>query len=180
MWHHPAIVTVCTCALVVSAGCGTDPEPAATAPPPAATTPAQPSTPAMPDTTADAVWAHLQQANYQSWPLWPGKEPMAAGTDPHGAWLNVYVNEMARDAVSNKAGAMPRGAMIVKENHGPDKQLTAVSVMYKGPDGYNANANNWFWLQRMANGDVKASGQVEMCESCHRSGTDYVRTDGLR
>ena len=28
---------------------------------------------AMPDTTVDAVWAHVEEANYQeNWQLWPG------------------------------------------------------------------------------------------------------------
>lgn len=158
------------------AGCSSEPEAPATPATPAGT-PAAPADPGMPDATADAVWAHLQAANYQqAWQLWPGKDRMYAGGDPHGQFLTTYVNPVAHDALMKKASSMPRGAIVVKENHGSDKQLSAVSVMYKAQSGYNAGANDWFWLQRMANGEVKASGQVEMCESCHRSGTDYVRT----
>ena len=51
--------------------------------------------PAMPDTTAASVWAHLQSANYQTWPLWPDKGSLYPGSQPHGMLLTTYVNDVA-------------------------------------------------------------------------------------
>ncbi len=136
--------------------------------------------PAMPDTTAAAVWAHLQSSNYQSWTLWPGKARLYAGGDPHGMLLTTYVNGPALQAINARSGVMPAGAFIVKENYMPDSTLAAVTVMYKSP-GYNAEHNDWFWVKRNADGTVAAEGRVEGCQNCHggNRANDYILTAAI-
>jgi len=112
----------------------------------------------MPEPDAEAVWSHLEQKNYQeSWSMWPGKEALYEGTRPHGALLTTYVNEAALEAIENKAGSMPAGAIIVKENYKPDKTLAAITVMQK-IQGYNPAANDWFWVKYSPSGKVLAEG----------------------
>lgn len=133
---------------------------------------------ALPDTTADAVWSYLESADYAAnWDMWPGKERFYAGTEPHGMLLTTYVNSAANDALANWTQSMPEGAIIVKENYMPDSTLAAVTVMYKSP-GYNPEHNDWWFLKRLADGTVEASGRVEGCQNCHggAKANDYIMT----
>jgi hypothetical protein len=135
---------------------------------------------AMPDTTAEAVWAHLEDAGYQNWSMWPGKDALYAGTEPHGMLLTTYVNESALNAITSGAGMMPAGAIVVKENYMPDSMLAAVTVMFKS-EGYNADVGDWFFLKRLTDGTVEASGRVGGCQGCHASkaDNDYLFTSSL-
>lgn len=130
----------------------------------------------LPDTTAQAVWSYLSDNDYsQNWEMWPGKSAFYQGTEPHGALLTTYLNEPALKAVTNKAGTMPNGAIIVKENYKPDSTLAATTIMYKR-EGYNADAGDWFWAKYGPEGGVQASGKVESCIKCHAEakGNDYL------
>lgn len=139
-----------------------------------------------PDTTGAGLWAHMQRANFkQNWSTWPGKGKLYRGREPHGALLTTYLNGLAYDALTNKAGKMPAGAIIVKENYAPDSTLAATTVMYKVPE-YNPEAGNWFWVKFLADGTVdmggKAQGRVPMCIQCHgaQKSNDYVFTGSLK
>ncbi len=136
---------------------------------------------AAPDTTAERLWAYLESADYKTWPMWPGKTAHYAGTEPHGALLTTYVNTLALDAITNGAGMMPVGTILVKENYMPDSTLAAVTVLYKSA-GYDGAHHDWFWMKRLANGTVEASGRVAMCISCHggKEGNDYIMTAALK
>jgi len=133
-----------------------------------------------PDTTGAGLWAYLEAAPYTSWPMWPGREALYRGTEPHGMLLTTYVNQLGRDAISAGAGTMPVGAIVVKENYMPDSTLAAVTVMYKVA-GYAPEAGNWFWVKRNADGTIEAEGRVPMCQSCHASqaDNDYLFTGAL-
>lgn len=133
---------------------------------------------ALPDTTAQAVWNYLETADYAAnWNMWPGKEPLYAGTEPHGMLLTTYVNDVASEALANWQQSMPAGAIIVKENYMPDSTLAAVTVMYKSP-GFNPEHNDWWFLKRLADGTVEAAGRVEGCQNCHGAAraNDYIMT----
>ncbi len=135
----------------------------------------------LPDTTAASVWTHLQAASYQeSWELWPEKGQFYTGGEPHGMLLTTYVNETAHQAVMSKAGSLPVGAIVVKENYMPDSTLAAVTVMYKVA-GYNAEHNDWFFIKRLADGTVEAEGRVAGCQGCHGAAkdNDYILTASL-
>ena len=124
---------------------------------------------ALPDTTAASLWSHLQEADYMvNFRLWPEMGELYTGTEPHGTLLTTYLNDVAFDALSSRAGAMPEGAIIVKENYMPDSILAAISVMYK-VDRYNPDFGDWFFVKRLPNGTVEASGRVPMCQACHSS-----------
>lgn len=131
-----------------------------------------------PEPEAAAVWNHLEQANYRAnWGFWPGKQAFYRGTEPHGMLLTTYVNDRAADALRGGSGALPPGAMIVKENYSPAKELKAVTVMYKAASGYDPQHGDWFWMKRLPDGTVEAAGRVESCQSCHQAGRrDYLMT----
>ncbi len=131
----------------------------------------------MPKADAQALWNHLQQQDYRKqFRLFPGKDKLYQGTEPHGALLTTYVNRTAYEALTGGAGEFPAGAIVVKENYTPDKTLAAITVMYK-VSGYNPDHGDWFWLKRGADGAVEASGKVDGCIACHQKSTrDYIMT----
>lgn len=136
----------------------------------------------MPDTMAVALWNYLEDVDYRAaWALWPGKGELYTGREPHGMLLTTYLNESAREALDRQAGAMPPGAIVVKENYTPDSILAATTVMYK-VEGYNPGAGDWFFLKRLADGTVDAAGRVSGCQACHaeQADNDYLFTGPLR
>lgn len=134
------------------------------------------------EASGSAIWIYLQKADYRStWKMWPGKGKLYEGTQPHGAFLTTYINSIAYDAVNAKKGELPAGSIIVKENYAPDKKFVAMSVMYK-VEGYNPEANNWFWVKYQLDGKIDAEGKVERCIGCHttRKDNDYIWTGHLK
>ncbi|MFQ5679146.1 MAG: cytochrome P460 family protein [Gemmatimonadota bacterium] len=165
--------------LLVAACAPAEEEEAAAEAEPAAETEAEV---AQPDTTAEALWAHLEESDYQgNWSTWPGKGELYEGQEPHGMLLTTYLNPLALDALTNGAGSMPTGAIVVKENYMPDSTFAAATVMYKAA-GYDPEHNDWFWMKRNADGTVEAQGRVGMCYGCHAGGADndYLMTAPIK
>ena len=173
-------------ALLVSlAACASEPEePVETEP-----VPAQPAAAmADPDTTGAAIWAHLQDADYQqAWQLWPDKGQLYTGQEPHGMLLTTYLNDVAYDALTGDAAEMPPGAIIVKENYTPDSTLAAVTTMFKVA-GYNPDHSDWFFTKHLPDGALDQGpdgapleGRLTGCQNCHRAqeANDYLFTSAL-
>jgi hypothetical protein len=161
-----------------AAACGGQPETQADDPdqviPEAAPVPAA----SLPDTTEAALWAYLRQSDYQhNWRLFPGKDQLYPGTEPHGMLLTTYVNDLAFDALTNGARTLPAGAIIVKENYMPDSTLAAITTMYR-VEGYNPQHQDWFFAKHDPQGMAEVSGRAEMCQACHRAAPegDYLYT----
>jgi len=72
----------------------------------------------------------------------------------------------------------PQGALLVKENLNANGESDGYFAMYKGPEGYDPDGNDWYWLQVNGAGAVGNSGQVGFCKDCHGGGSaavsDYV------
>lgn len=121
----------------------------------------------LPSTDPGAFWNYItRESNYTAWRFFPGKEGIYPGQSPHGAYLKVYVNDVAYQA-AKEGRPMPYGAIIVKENYGKDqKTLMAVTPMYKVA-GYNPDGGDWFWAKYGPDGKVMAAGKVQGCIQCH-------------
>lgn len=135
--------------------------------------------PDLPEASGSELWQYMEDENYQNnWQLFPGTEELYEGTEPHGARLTIYVNDIAYDAVMSGTTPLPDGAIVVKENYMPDSTLAAITTMFK-VDGYSSAHNDWFWLRNNAEGVIDAEGRVDGCQNCHEqaSATDYVFTD---
>jgi len=113
---------------------------------------------------------------YTKWAKWPGKGEKYAGKEPHGAFLTTYVNEVALDSIKKEQG-MADSSIIVKENYESNKQLAAITVMYK-VKGYNPDGYDWFWAKYDPQFNILAEGKVEACIKCHASvkDNDYIFT----
>ncbi|MBU2532079.1 MAG: hypothetical protein KKB37_05035 [Alphaproteobacteria bacterium] len=107
------------------------------------------------------------------------------GNEPHGSIQQVLDT---RISVGGEAGRV-----IVKANHGgeeagvdtvhrnPNKFLAAYTVMFKKPEGYDPENQNWFWVKYTTDGQLdtnpkgmKLAGRVakgtnQGCIACHRA-----------
>lgn len=132
----------------------------------------------LPAANADDFWTHITETeSYRDWEPWPGHAGFMPGNSPHGAFLKLYVNEPAMMAL--EAGTpLPSGAIVVKENYGPERALAAVTPMYRVAN-YNPEGGDWFWAKYGKNGDVEASGKVQSCIDCHSAaeGDDWHFTE---
>lgn len=130
----------------------------------------------MPDPNAASLWMYITKTqNYEKWDSWPEKQGMYEGQSPHGDYLKLYVNKPAYNALSEGMEKMPNHAIIIKENYNEQKELVAITPMYKS-EGYNPGAGDWFWAKYGKNGKVMKSGKVEGCIDCHRKAesTDFL------
>lgn len=127
----------------------------------------------MPAADGAKFWTYISETNpYTDWMHWPGYEEMYPGGSPHGAYLKLYVNDIALKAIEEEMKEMPEGAIIVKENYADDKEtLAAITPMYKVKD-FNPMAGDWFWAKYGADGEVMDSGKVQGCIDCHKKMED--------
>lgn len=68
----------------------------------------------------------------------------------------------------------PEGALLVKENLNAAGESDGFFAMYKGPEGYDPEGNDWYWLRLEGDGTVGNSGQVGFCKDCHGGGSAAV------
>ena len=134
---------------------------------------------AAPDTTGAAVWAHIQEEDYrENWDLWPGTEEFYTGNSPHGMLLTTYVNGVALAALNAGETRLPDGAVVIKENYMPNRELAAVTVMYKQP-GYHPDFSDWFFTKHNPDGSLATmpngmalEGRLPGCQGCHMAKKD--------
>ena len=132
---------------------------------------------------AKEFWEYLQKVDYQEeWSRWPGQDQeFTEGTSPHGAFLKVYVNA----TVAGNLEDPPVKSIIIKENYDEDKELVAITPMYKVSEDYDPENDNWYWAKYKPDGTlfekdgIKISGKVKGCIECHSSaeGGDYIFTN---
>jgi len=102
-----------------------------------------------------------------------------------GMSVLVYVNTNAEAAfrgvdpeATNQAAAMPSGTIIVKEQQDDMGVVQALTIMAKGPQGYDPDHNDWWWGMADPQGNIidGTRGKVAMCFNCHggRAASDYV------
>jgi len=135
----------------------------------------------LPGADAVKLYEYMTKSKpFTRWSLWPGKEKMYPGIQPHGVFLTTYVNDTGMFGIRNKKGTMPESTIIAMENYGSDKTFNALTVMYK-IKGFNPAAADWFWAKYDKDGKVLASGRAEACIKCHekKKDNDFIFTGEL-
>ena len=128
-------------------------------------------------------WRYLQRAQYRNWaPVAGTTGDYQRGNSPHGSWVRVYLN---RSAIGARKELPPYGSILVKENYDGDRQLSAITVMYRSRN-CAPECNDWFWIKYRPDGEVEEAstadgsqplaGRVQSCIDCHQhaDGDDYV------
>lgn len=124
----------------------------------------------------ERLWRRFtEEENYEKYPFWPGHEGIQQGQSPHGDLHTVYIHPILFDALPIKDKVVPDGGMIIKCNMNAEKEIVAFTVMAK-VEGYNPEANDWFWAKMSKDGEVEAEGKIKGCIECHSilKENDYV------
>lgn len=97
--------------------------------------------------------------------------------------VNVYVNAEAEalfrtlDPAAPTEVALPEGTLVVKEHLDAQGAYDGYLMMYRGPEGYAPETNDWFWARIDGNGvaqDTGPSGPVDYCIGCHMPAPSFV------
>jgi len=127
----------------------------------------------MPSPDPDVLWKYItNESPYKKWSFWPDHQGMQPGRAPHGPLHKVYVNDRA---LNSSQPPVQYGSIAVKENYGKDKELKAITVMYKVTD-YNSDAGDWFWVKYSPDGKADKFGKPAGCVGCHgtRAANDFI------
>jgi hypothetical protein len=123
----------------------------------------------MPGPDAKALWNYISKGSpYTGWSYWPDHQGLQEGNAPHAPLHKIFVNSIG---LKTEKTPTDFGTIVVKENIGNDKNLKALTVMYKVKD-YNPDAGDWFWAKYSPSGDIAKSGKVQGCIQCHTSVED--------
>ncbi|NJK31444.1 MAG: cytochrome P460 family protein [Deltaproteobacteria bacterium] len=99
-----------------------------------------------------------------------------------GIDVNVFVDPVnvaayaALDPNDPGPADFPEGTLVVKE-HLVEGSATEITIMYKGPAGFDPEHRDWWWGVATLDGTVQASGAgVATCIGCHESvaESDYL------
>ncbi len=109
---------------------------------------------------------------YRRAPGW--EDPLLpADGGPHGAFIDIYVNDVVEDAIDSgeSLSAWPAGSLIVKDGYNDeDGSDLKFVVLMERRDG-----DSWFWAEYRPDGSVVFAGVDEStCTSCHAGGEDSV------
>ena len=127
----------------------------------------------MPSPDPDVLWKYItKESPYKQWSFWPDHQGVQPGRAPHGPLHKVYVNDRA---LNSSQPPVQYGSIAVKENYGKDKELKAITVMYKVTD-YNPDAGDWFWVKYSPDGKADKFGKPAGCVGCHgtRAANDFI------
>lgn len=196
MWRRTCLFVVLAVAAIVLASCApaarTTPDqsaevatsPVTTTPPETTVTPSLPPTPpvepppvvdegAVP-TSKDVYGDLIAPKSYRSWAKAPGFSKKKPGTGPHGAAIQVFVNETGKKAVDGPSiRRWPVGTVIVKDGFVKSGRQLITAYMRKTRDG-------WYYAEWNASGKLMGSGLEKAdCADCHERGDDYVRSFDL-
>jgi hypothetical protein len=108
---------------------------------------------------------------------------------PSQAMINVWVSShayapyaMIVPDAEDSGVLVPEGTLLVREVLGDSGAVETLTLMYKGPEGYNPDLGDWWFGVTDTAGvptrkdGVRQAGRLEACYSCHldRAGDDFL------
>ena len=129
---------------------------------------------------AEQIRDQLEDDDYRNTyaraPGWEMERQPAEG-GPHGAFIDIYVNDVVQDALDAGMAldTWPEGSVIVKDGWESQQggELEFLAFMERREDA-------WFWGEYRGNGRLVAAGLDDSrCANCHAAGQDGVRAFGL-
>jgi hypothetical protein len=147
-------------------------------------------TPAAPGVDTNAVLAALSEGAYRTSPEFMKATKMAyASNAVEGSWVQEWVSSNAyatyseiRPEASGSGVVLPAGTTIIRSVSDAQGQPTELTVMVKGPSGYNPDLGDWWFGVTDPTGAPLATdagvmmGRLSGCYVCHqpRSSDDFL------
>lgn len=119
------------------------------------------------------------ERTFEDWRSWTkataNVSPLASDGHP-GAYVDVYVDDLAKDIYMAASGPYPECARIIKAKYTDETatQVERLAVMVKMPAGYDPRYNDW-WYARYDPTGTQAIDQGKLiisCGKCHQRAED--------
>lgn len=93
-------------------------------------------------------------------------------------WVDIYVDELARDTYLSEAVPYAECARIVKPEYTDEdaEAVRKITIMVKMPAGYDPDDGDWWYGVAGPDGNMQREGRIFSCIACHRQAkkTDYT------
>ena len=110
------------------------------------------------------------------------KEPIES--DAHNAYIDIYVNDIAKPSYINMHKKFDEGSIIIKPLYTGAKRemLARLVIMMKMPEGYDSENGDW-WYGVYDEYGVEGwyQGKIKSCITCHKmvKESDYLFTESV-
>ncbi len=125
--------------------------------------------------------------NQFTFPHWKSLHKLnteALKSDSHRAWIDIYVNTLAKGSYVKKLDLFPVGSIVVKPIY-PDPERSETSkltIMIKMEKGYDTDNGDWWYGVYDETGmEGWHQGKIKSCIKCHAYGkeTDYMFSESV-
>ena len=132
------------------------------------------TTPPPSGPTAATLFARVTETDpFQQWAQFPEAQGVIESAAPHGPMGRVWINSVVESALTDPAGTLPTDSIILKESlsNSTAEKANEWDIMWKVSD-FDADNNDWFWVNVTPDGDVVAEGKIGGCIACHSGARD--------
>jgi len=105
-------------------------------------------------------------------------------SDTHNAFVDIFVNSLAKEAYEKRFKVFPVGSEVYKPlyNNATKDRLARVVIMIKMAEGYDSkNGDWWYGVTDPSGKELWHEGRIQHCIDCHALAkeTDYMFTDSV-
>jgi len=105
-------------------------------------------------------------------------------SDAHNAYVDIYVNDIAKETYVKQKKEFPIGSIIIKPLYPTEKreELARLTIMMKMDRGYDSeNGDWWYGVYDELGVDGWYQGKIKSCIKCHKmvKHTDYLFTQSV-
>ncbi len=117
---------------------------------------------------------------FEGWREWAQVTPKPVISKGHSNnWVDIYVDELAKDTYLSAGAPYPICAKIVKPiyNDAEGKSVRKLTIMVKMSPGYDPENGDWWYASYDATGNkAREQGRLHGCIPCHKQAveTDYL------
>ena len=105
-------------------------------------------------------------------------------SDEHNAYVDIYVNKLAKDTYINKKSNFKEGSLIIKPLYPEENRenIARLVIMMKMKKGYDEDFNDWWYGVYDKTGlEMWYEGKIMSCIACHIAveESDYLFTHSV-
>jgi hypothetical protein len=110
--------------------------------------------------------------------------PQIIDSEGHNAFVDIYVNKIAKSSYVNSSKTFPEGSIILKPLYADmyRKEMARLVVMKKMKKGYDPkNSDWWYGVYDETGTEGWYTGIIKSCIHCHETArkTDYLFTQSV-
>jgi len=125
-----------------------------------------------------------QKQSFENWDKRIKINPKVFESDAHNAYVDIYVNSLAKEPYEKRFSSYPVGSEVIKPLYGDinKTRLARVVYMIKMQEGYDSDNGDWWYGVSDASGkELWHEGRIQHCIDCHAFAkeTDYMFSESV-